>query len=127
MQDRSAVLGRLVNSHTPLIKIFVVVVSVIVMVFTSPKWVPDLDLDGIPDSISVSQFMLDEKYGRAKLRGCRQPFTCGLSGAQYTALEMKQRVDFLARGLAADLGWSPNQGSEWDKVITIFAHNTVSS
>ena len=95
------------------------------MVFTPPRWVPKLEQDAIPDSIPVSHFMLDEKYGRSKLRGCKSPFVCGLSGTEYTALEVKQRVDFLARGLAKDLDWSPNQGSEWDKVITIFAHNTV--
>jgi hypothetical protein len=95
------------------------------MVFRSPKWTPKLDAEAISDSIPVSHFMLHEKYGRAKLRGCKEPFICGLSGAQYTALEVKQRVDYLSRGLAKDLNWSPNKGSEWDKVITIYAHNTV--
>lgn len=116
-------------SHTFLTKklyLFAFPAVFVAMVFRPPKWVPNLDLDTIPDSIPVSQFMLDEKYGRTKLRGCQSPFICGLSGAQYTALEVKQRVDFLARGLATDLNWFPNQGSEWGKVITIFAHNTVS-
>ncbi|EED18837.1 AMP dependent ligase, putative [Talaromyces stipitatus ATCC 10500] len=97
------------------------------MVFTQPKWVPNVDLETVPDSIPVSYFMLDEKYGRAKLRDSRSPFICGLSGSQYTSSEAKQRVDFLARGLAKELNWAPNKGSEWDKVITIFAHNTLDS
>ena len=97
------------------------------MVFKAPKWVSNFDVEAIPDSIPVSQFVFDEKYGRASLRNSKPPFVCGLSGAQYSTLEVKERVDFLARALAADLNWSPNEGSEWDKVITIFAHNTVSS
>ena len=96
------------------------------MVFKPPKWVPNFELESIPDSIPISHFMLDEKYGRSKLSTCKSPFVCGLSSVQYTALEMKKRVDFLARGLAKDLDWSSNKGSEWDKVITIFAYNTVS-
>ncbi|KAL9105955.1 MAG: hypothetical protein Q9227_008948 [Pyrenula ochraceoflavens] len=94
------------------------------MVFKPPRWVPSLDLESIPDSIPISHFMLDEKYGRSKLSDSKSPFICGLSGAQNTALEVRQRVEFLARGLAKDLSWSPSKGSEWDKVVTIFALNT---
>lgn len=96
------------------------------MVFKQPKWVPNVDLETVPDSIPISHFMLDEKYGRTKLRDSRSPFVCGLSGTHYTSLEVKRRVEYLARALAKEFDWSPNKGSEWDKLITIFAHNTVS-
>jgi ribosome assembly protein SQT1 len=96
------------------------------MVFSPPRWVPDLDVEAVPDSISISQFMLDEAFGRCCLDKSKSPFVCGLSDVQYSAQEVKERVDSLARGLGKELGWSPNKDSEWDKVITIFAHNTVS-
>lgn len=54
------------------------------------------------------------------------PFTCGATGKTYSTLEVKDRVDYLARGLAKELGFQPNQGTEWDKVIAVFSVNTVS-
>jgi hypothetical protein len=69
--------------------------------------------------------MLDEQYGRCPLKESKDPFTCGLTGVTYTALEQVDRVDHLARALAKELEWQPNQGTEWDKVCGIFALNTV--
>lgn len=69
--------------------------------------------------------MLDENYGRHPLGYSRPPFACGLTGKQYSALEVKERVEFLARGLSKELGFLPNQGSEWDKVIGLFCVNTI--
>lgn len=69
--------------------------------------------------------MLDEKHGRCPLKESRDPFTCGISGKTYSALEMVDRVDHLARALSKEFGWAPNEGTEWDKVAGIFALNTV--
>jgi hypothetical protein len=69
--------------------------------------------------------MLDDAYGRRPLKTSRNPFTCGISGKTYTAQEMVDRTDLLARALAKEFGWQPNQGTEWDKVAGIFALNTV--
>lgn len=96
------------------------------MVFTSPSWVPKLPIDPY-DSIPVCDFMLIDAYGRVPLSESKNPFTCGLSGRTYTSLEVVDRVDKLARGLARELGWTPNVGTEWDKVVGIFALNTVDS
>ena len=74
----------------------------------------------------VWQFMLDDAYGRHPLKSSRNPFTCGISGRTFTALEMVERTDRLARALSKEFGWQPNQGTEWDKVAGIFALNTVS-
>ncbi|EON69954.1 hypothetical protein W97_09219 [Coniosporium apollinis CBS 100218] len=93
------------------------------MPFTSPSWVPKLP--EIPDSISIDQFMWDENYNRHPLGYSRPPFTCGLTGKAYSALEVKERIDHLARGLAKELGWQPNQRTEWDKVIGVFSVNTI--
>lgn len=96
------------------------------MVFKSPKWVPPLPMDP-PDSIPISEFMLDDRWGRFPLAGSLTPFTCGLSGAEYTAVEVRDRVNALAKGLSEELGWKPNEGTEWDKVIGVFSVNTVRS
>jgi hypothetical protein len=96
------------------------------MVFVPPSWVPQLPFDP-PDSISICDFMLDERYGRHPLGYSQNPFTCGATGKTYSSLDVKDRVDFLARGLAKELGFDPNKGSEWDKVIAVFSVNTVSA
>lgn len=94
------------------------------MPFTPPAWVPQLPFDP-PDSISICQFMLDENYGRHPLGYANNPFTCGLTGKTYNSLDVRDRVDWLARGLAKELGFAPNKGSEWDKVIAVFSVNTL--
>lgn len=40
-------------------------------------------------------------------------------------MDVKDRVEYLARGLAKELGFQPNKGNEWDKVIAVFSVNTV--
>ncbi|KAL9595321.1 MAG: hypothetical protein Q9219_006517 [cf. Caloplaca sp. 3 TL-2023] len=94
------------------------------MVFTKPSSVPDLPFDP-PDSIPICDFMLDEKYGRYSLSNSRPPFTCGLTGDGYSALEVKGRVENLAKALSKELKWEPNQGTEWDRVAGIFSVNTI--
>lgn len=95
------------------------------MVFLPPAWVPKLP--PVPDSIPIHEFMFDENNGRHPLGYSKNPFTCGLSGKTYTALDVKERIDHLAKGMAKQFGWSPNKGSEWDKVVNIFSVNAVSS
>jgi len=58
----------------------------------------------------------------------RNPYTCGLSGRTFTAYEVKERVECLARSIAKELGWKVNggRGDEWNKVAGIFSMNTVS-
>lgn len=100
------------------------ILTTIGMVFSSPAWVPPLSFDP-PDSIPISEFMLNEKYGRHPFANARAPFTCGLTGTEYSALEVRDRVDNLARALSKELGWHPNRGTEWDKVVGVFSVNTV--
>lgn len=94
------------------------------MVFSPPDWVLPLPFDP-PDSISISEFMLNEKYGRRPFSNARAPFICGLTGTEYSALEVRDRVDRLARALSKELGWYPNRGTEWDKIVGVFSVNTV--
>ena len=96
------------------------------MVFYPPAWVPKLPFEP-PDSIPISEFMLNERYGRHPLAQSKPPFTCGLDGTEYSAVEVRERVDKLARALSQELGWPVNQGTEWEKVAGIFSVNTVCS
>ncbi|KAM0695738.1 hypothetical protein Q7P36_004220 [Cladosporium allicinum] len=93
------------------------------MPFTAPSWAPELP--NVPSHISLEQFMFDENYGRYPLGYSKAPFQCGLSGKQYSFLEVKERVDHLARALGKQLGFKPNQRSEWDKTIAVFSVNTI--
>lgn len=95
------------------------------MVFTPPPWLPHFSADSIPDDVPICDFILNDKYGRAPLDTANKPFVCGITGRGYTAREVKHRVDALARALARELNWKPNEGSEWDKVAGIFSVNTV--
>ena len=93
------------------------------MPFTAPSWAPELP--NVPSHISLEQFMFDENYGRYPLGYSKAPFQCGLSGKQYSFLEVKERVDYLARALSKELGFKPNEGTEWDKTIAVFSVNTI--
>ncbi|KAF5550152.1 phenylacetyl ligase [Fusarium phyllophilum] len=94
------------------------------MVFTPPSWVPELPIDP-PDSIALCEFMTSEAYGRLPIAKSRNPFTCGVTGRTYSVSQVHQRADFVARALAKRLDFSPNEGVEWDKVVSIFSVNTI--
>ncbi|KAF4775513.1 AMP-binding enzyme [Colletotrichum scovillei] len=76
-------------------------------------------------NMPLCEFMFDEQYGRHPVATSLDSYTCGLSGSSISAQEQKSRVEALARSLALEFGWSVNQGSEFDKVVGIFALNTV--
>jgi ribosome assembly protein SQT1 len=95
------------------------------MPFKPPSWVPKLPFE-IPDTISLNDFMFDERYGRYSLEKSRAPFTCGISGKAPSAVDLKGQVEDIAKGLSKELGWLPNEGTEWDKVAGMFSFNTVS-
>lgn len=69
--------------------------------------------------------MLNEKYGRHPFAQSRQPFTCGISGVGYSALQVRDRVEHLAKALTKEFAWDLSSGSEWDKVVAVFSLNTV--
>jgi hypothetical protein len=70
--------------------------------------------------------MFTEKYGRVPFADSKDPFTCGISGRSFTSEQQKERSEALARALSQELGWTPSSGTEWDKVVGVFALNTVS-
>ena len=113
------------------------------MVFISPSWVPKLPGQfpicfqttdaranycfntAPPSNVPIHEFMLSDTYRGVSASKSRNPFTCGISGKSYTYAEVSERVEYLSRALHKELGFFPNEGTEWDKVIGIFALNTV--
>ncbi|KAL2211451.1 acetyl-CoA synthetase-like protein [Sarocladium strictum] len=94
------------------------------MVFYPPSWVPKLSTE-IPDSIPIAEFLRNEKYGRRPVAKSRNPFTCGLTGRTRSFDEFFHRSDCLAKAISKRTGWTPNDGTPWDKVIGIFSFNTI--
>jgi hypothetical protein len=71
--------------------------------------------------------MQDESYGRMPFKYSKDPFTCGISGRTFNYEQQVERTDALARALSQELGWTVNSSAEWDKVMGVFALNTVRS
>ena len=94
------------------------------MVFTSPEWCRDLPV-APPDSLAICDFMLAEEHGRHAIDDSKPPFTCGLTGREYFASQVKERVESLAKALSNALCWLPDEGNEWGKVVATYAFNTV--
>ncbi|KAL2867350.1 acyl--CoA ligase [Aspergillus lucknowensis] len=94
------------------------------MVFSSPSWVPQIPTE-IPDSITVGQFALRGNASLPPQCGGKPPFVDGITGKQYTTKTLLERVEFLSRSLARELGWSPNEGSPEDKVVAVYSWNTL--
>ena len=92
--------------------------------FTSNSSLPAQALD-IADTCPIEEFLFNEAYGRHKIIQSRNPLTCGVTGKTYSFSDLRQRVDFLARGLAQNLGWQPNKGTQWQKVICVYSANSV--
>ncbi|KPM40118.1 hypothetical protein AK830_g6418 [Neonectria ditissima] len=78
-----------------------------------------------PDDVPISRFMLEDRWGRQPAAKSRHMYTCGVSGASYSVDNVSQRVEAIAAALGHLLSWSPNQGSEWAKVVAIFSHNSI--
>jgi len=93
------------------------------MVFYPEKWVPELP--EIPDDVPICDFMLDEQYGRRPYAESWDTYTCALSGRSITASQQRDHVEKLSRALARQFGWKVNEGTEYDKVVGVFALNTV--
>jgi hypothetical protein len=98
--------------------------TAVIMVFYPEKWVPNLP--EIPDDVPICDFMLDEQYGRRPYSESWDTYTCALSGRSIGATQQRDHVEKLSRALAQEFGWKVNEGTEYDKVVGVFALNTVS-
>ncbi|TPX11484.1 uncharacterized protein E0L32_007903 [Thyridium curvatum] len=95
------------------------------MVFSaSSRWGP-LSFEP-PSDIPISQFILEDRWGRHPVESSRPMYTCGLSGISYSVDDVKHRTEAIAASLGDVMSWSPNKGNEWDKVVAIYSYNSVS-
>ncbi|KAL5343854.1 hypothetical protein BJX70DRAFT_351911 [Aspergillus crustosus] len=96
----------------------------VIMVFTPPEW--GSQMRPIPDSVPIHEFLFKrENRDLYNWKEDTPTLTCAQSGKSYTFKTIQERVDALSRSLSHELGWSPNAGSPWDKVIGIFSFNTI--
>lgn len=97
-----------------------------VMYFKPPSFVPELPFTP-PDTLPVHEFLFGEgdQYGRYPIAKSKPPFTCGITGKSYSAIEVGKRIELLSRALASRLGWQVNSGHELDKVTCVYSVNTV--
>lgn len=56
----------------------------------------------------------------------RHMYTCGVTGKSLSVADVGEQVEAVAAALGHVLSWSPNEGSEWDKAVAVFSHNSVS-
>jgi hypothetical protein len=96
------------------------------MVFKTPAWVPQISTS-VPDSVLVGDFVTKRDHNLYDWSDEKPTTICALSGGSYNMREIRDRVSSLSQSLSKDLGWLPNQGSPWDKVVGICSFNTVSS
>lgn len=96
------------------------------MPFTTPSYIPKLPFDP-PDSVPIHEFLFSDgdEYGRYPIADSLPPFTCGITGKSHSAVDVKNRIEWLSAALASELGFDVNTGSEFDKVIGLFSFNTV--
>lgn len=94
------------------------------MIFTPPAWGPEMM--AIPASCPIHEFLIQRDSRHLYEWSEEKPaLVCAVSGQSYTIKAIADRVDALARSLGRELGWSPNTGSPWSKVVGIFSFNTV--
>ncbi|KAL7790798.1 hypothetical protein V8C37DRAFT_384060 [Trichoderma ceciliae] len=93
------------------------------MVFTPPSWTPQLP--DPPDSITVEEFIRHEKHGRYPLAIARNPYTCGITGKTYSAAQVVERTDLMARAIGKRLGFKPDEETEWERVVAIYSANAI--
>jgi hypothetical protein len=97
------------------------------MLSHTPSWLPKLTDADIPDDISLTEFVFHDGFRPFKCNESPQPFLDSIDGLGFSVHETRQRVEWLAAGLAAHLNLDVNSENVFDKVVNIFAVNNVST
>ena len=103
--------------------------------------IPELPFE-VPDDVPIHEFLFNEKYGRRPIKDSYPALTDGVTGQSYTADEVQEHIELLARSLSKRLGWrmedspvanlkpeytlTPNSELLGEKVLCIYSYNTVS-
>ncbi|KXX76423.1 4-coumarate--CoA ligase-like 7 [Madurella mycetomatis] len=93
------------------------------MAFYRTSWAPSLSDADIPDDISLSDFLFDDKLRPRKCEDSGQPFIDSVSGSGYGIPDIRRRIEWLAAGLASKLGIHDTSGDAWQRVVGLFAVN----
>ena len=95
------------------------------MAFYRPTWAPRLSDADVPDDIPLFDFLVDDRFRPRKCQDSPPPFVDGVSGQGFGIAETRRRVEWLAAGLARQLGISDFSGEAWQRVVGVFAVNNV--
>ncbi|CAM1511860.1 Fc.00g093730.m01.CDS01 [Cosmosporella sp. VM-42] len=95
------------------------------MVFYPPPWTPSLTDADIPDNVPLAQFLFDDQYRPRKCEDSPPPFIDSNSGTGHGVLEIQERIEWLATGLARQLGISDVSGDGLERVVSIFTVNNT--
>lgn len=96
------------------------------MTFYKPAWAPALADADIPDDLSVSHFLFDDRLRPRKCKDSPKPFIESVDGSGYDIAETQQRIEWLAAGIASRLGINDISGDVWKRVVGLFSVNNVS-
>lgn len=97
------------------------------MVFYPPAWAPSLSDADIPDDMPLEEFLFDDRYRPRKCADSPPPFVDSVDGTGSDVQETQRRIGWLAAGLAKQLDIHDVHGDVWERVVSIFAINNVSS
>lgn len=96
------------------------------MGFHPPAWAPRLTDADIPDDLSLADFLFDDRHRPRKCQDSPPPFIDSVDGSGHGVQETRQRIEWLAAGLASQLGIEDVTGDHWGRVIGLFTVNNVS-
>lgn len=97
------------------------------MSFQAPAWAPKLADEDIPDDLSLTDFVFNDTIRPYRCDDSPKPFIDSVNGFGYSVDQTRQRVEWLASGLAAHLGFTAITDNVFDRVVSIFAVNNVSN
>ncbi|KAF4415773.1 phenylacetyl- ligase [Fusarium acutatum] len=95
------------------------------MLTYTPTWLPKLNDADIPDDICLTDFVFNDAHRPHSCAESPKPFVDSVDGFGYSVHETRQRIEWLAAGLAAHLNADVNPGEVFDRVVSVFALNNI--